>query len=119
MYYFVLIGFSFSDYRCLIIKAKIEPLSPVIDEICHRLSCYGLMDGIKQNVEMFRPVYKGWNFHLALRYLVRSLKPKFSEEDGNRRTQEVTTYKELLDVIEHCFNDGTRVFDCIYIETFL
>ena len=92
VYYFDLIGFSFSDYRCLIIKAKIEPLSPIIDEICHGLSCYGLMDVIKQNVEVFRPVFtKIGTFTRHYDIFVRLLKPKFREEGGNRKTQEVTT----------------------------
>ena len=107
VYYFVLIAFSFYDYRCLIIKAKTEPFSPVINKICHGLSCYGLIDVIKQNVEMFRPVFtKIRTFTWHYDTFVRSLKPKFSEEGGNKKTQEVTIYKALLDVIEYCLNDS-------------
>ena len=120
MYYFVLIGFSFSDYRCLIIKAKIEPLSPVIDEICHGLSCYGLMDVIKQNVEVFRPVFtKIGTFTWHYDIFVRSLKPKFSEEGGNRKTQEVTTYRALLDIMEYCFNDGVCIWLYLHWNAFM
>ena len=86
VYYFDLFGFSVSDYRCLITKAKIEPLSPVIDEICHGLSCYGLMDMIKQNVEVFRPVFtKIGTFTWHYDIFVQSLKPKFSEEGKHKK----------------------------------
>ena len=83
MYYFILIAFPFSGYRCLIIKAKIKPLSPEIDTVCQRLSCYGLMDVMKQNAEVFRPVFTNiGTFTLHYDTFVRLLKPKFSEEGG-------------------------------------
>ena len=65
------------------------------------------MDVIKQNVEVFRLVFtKIGTFTWHYDTFVRSLKSKFSEEGGNKKTQEVTTYKALLDVIEYCFNDS-------------
>ena len=71
------------------------------------MSCYGLMDVIKQNIEVLWPVFaKIGIFTCYFDTFVRPLKPKFSEEGGNRRTQEVTTYKALLDVIDYCLNDG-------------
>ena len=64
------------------------------------------MDVIKQNFEVFRPVFtKIGTFTWHYDTFVRSLKPKFSEEGGNKKTQEVTTYKALLDVMEYCFDD--------------
>lgn len=53
-------------------------------------SCYGLMDVVKQWRDTFLPL----------------LKPKFSEEAGNKKAVEGTTCKAFLDVIEYCFNDG-------------
>ena len=59
------------------------------------------------NFEVLRPVFtKIGTFTWHYDTFVRSLKPKFSEEGGNKKTQEVTTYKPLLNVIECCFNDS-------------
>ena len=90
VYSFVLIGFRFSDSRCLIIKAKIESIFPVTDEVCHgllMLSCYGLIDAIKHNSEVLRIVFVKIGI-LTWHYdpFVRSFKPMFIEEAGNKKT---------------------------------
>ena len=70
-----------------------------------------MMDVIKQNVEVFRPVLQ--RLGLSQNTFALSLKPKFSK-GGNKKTLEVTTYKAVLDVVIR-----VCVFDCIYIETVL
>ena len=71
----------------------------------HGLSCYDLMDVIKQKAEVLRPVFtKIGTFTWHYDTFVQSLKPKFREEGVNKKTVEVTTYKAFLDVIEYCFN---------------
>ena len=74
------------------------------------MSCYGLIDVIKQNIEVLWPVFaKIGIFTCYYDTFVRPLKPKFSEEGGNRKIQEVTTYKALLDVIDYSLNDGMYI----------
>lgn len=54
-----------------------------------------------------RPVFCGnGSFEWTYKGFVEALKPFFSEDGGNKKPLEVTTYKALLDSIEYCFQDG-------------
>ena len=91
----------------MVIKAKIEPLLPVIQEICNGLCCYNLSEVVKRNTDIMRPVFcRDDSFIWQHDDFVNSLRPAFSESGGNKKSAEIVTYKALLDVIEYCFNDG-------------
>ena len=93
--------------RSMVIKAKVEPLLPIIEEICNGLRCYNICDLVKQNPDIMRPVFcRNGSFVWNYTDFVKSLKPQFSEAGGNKKPLEVTTYKALLDVVEYCFNAG-------------
>ena len=89
------------------IKDKVEPLLPVIEELCNGKQCYNLFGFVKYNADLMRPVFVG-DDSFVWKYddLLKTLKPQFSEEGGNKKPLEVTTYKALLDIIEYCFYAG-------------
>ena len=105
-------------FRSIVIKAKVEPMLPVIEEIINGLNCYNIFNMIKQNPNVMRPVFcHGNQFEWHYEEFVNSLQPVFSEEGSSKRMLEVTTYKALLDVIEYCFNDGkhSKILDKLEI----
>ena len=108
VYICCIINISFyNPCRSLVIKAKLEPLLPIIEEICKGLNCYNICDLVKQNPDVMRPVFcRTGSFEWTYENFVDALKPQFSQDGGNKKPLEVTTYKALLDFIEFCFNAG-------------
>lgn len=45
-------------------------------------------------------------FEWAYKGFIKALNPKFSEDGGNKKLLEVTSYKAFLDFIEYCFQAG-------------
>lgn len=104
----------------MVIKGKIEPLLPIIGEISNGLCCYNLIEVIKHNADIMRPVFtKTESFVWKYDDFISSLRPKFSEDGSNRKSSEVTTYKALLDVAEYCFNAGKFSEELFYHHNLL
>ena len=82
-----------------------------LTEIGDGLSCFELLTSIKENKEVFAPVFCISDMFLWDHETFLSvIHAEFSEEGSNKRRIEITIHKLFLDFVEQCFKDGENLF---------
>lgn len=97
-------------FRSMFIKEKIEMIN-VLGQISQGMEFYNGLQTIKNDMELFRPVFTPsnmfvWEFEL----LCQMLHPIYSEEGSNHKIKEINAYKSFLDFLEASFKDGKLLY---------
>ena len=83
----------------------------VLTEIAAGLECYNVINVLKNNVNLFKPLFCPssifvWDYQT----ISECLCAQFSEAGSNKKEIEVSVYKILMDFIECCFMDGKIIY---------
>ncbi len=80
---------------------------PVLYEIMDGLKCYGLMDVMKLNENVFHHVFCPSNiYQWSFETFQNILKPTFNEDGSSMKQSEVNIFKYFMEFAEECFLDG-------------
>ena len=86
------ISFYFiSCYSSIFMKSKIEPLQSALREINNGLTCYNLLNIIRENGDLFYSVYStpSNTFTCIHQIFQKSITPIFSDADSNKKIVEM------------------------------
>lgn len=108
--------FPWKYNRSILIKEKIQPLLPIIDQIADGLSLMNLLDRVRANLGVFKHVFcRGNMFHWTFEKLEEFINPSFSEDGSSKKIMEINAYKSFMDAMEYIFHGGVC---SIYISSF-
>ena len=88
-------------------KSKIEPLLSALSENNNGLTCYNLLNIIRENGDLFYSVFCPSNFFTWTHEIFQKIvTPRLSGAGSNKKITEVNVYKIFLDMVECIFMDG-------------
>ena len=97
-------------------KSKIEPLQSALSAIDNGLTCYNLLNIIRENGDLFYSVFTPSNvFTRTHEIFQKTITPRFSDAGSNKKIVEINVYKFFLDMVEFIFKDSK----CMIIELIL
>ena len=95
-------------------KSKIEPLLSALSEINIGLTCYNLLNIIKDNGDLFYSVFCPSNvFTWTHEIFQKIITLRFSYAGLNKKIVEMNVYKFFLDMVECIFMDGKCIIELI------
>ena len=110
--------FPWKYNRSILIKEKIQPLLPIIDQIADGLSLMNLLDTVRANLGVFKHVFcRGNMFDWTFEKLEEFVNPSFSENGSSKKIMEINVYKSFMDAMECIFYGGVCSI-YIYISCF-
>ena len=114
---FLLLGNNFNFipfYSSIFLKSKIEPPTSALSEINNGLTCYNLLNIIRENGDLFYSVFCPSNvFTWTHETSQKIITPKFSDAGSNKKIVEMNVYKFFLDMVECIFMDGKCMIELI------
>ena len=88
-------------------KSKIEPLLSALNEINNGLTCYNLLNLIRENGDLSNSVFFPSNVFAWTHEIFQKIPtPRFSDAGPNKKIIQMNVCKFFLDMVECIFMDG-------------
>ena len=113
----ILLGNNFNFiifYSSIFMKSKIEPLLSALNEINNGLTCYNLLNLIRENGDLSNSVFFPSNVFAWTHEIFQKIPtPRFSDAGPNKKIVQMNVCKFFLDMVECIFMDGKCMIELI------